>query len=79
MEYRRPVVPLKSKVAAGLLAIFLGGFGIHKFYLGKAGQGILYLIFCWTGIPAIIVFIEGITYLCSSDEAFAAKYGAKYF
>lgn len=64
----------KSKVAAGLLGIFLGGLGIHKFYLGKAGQGVLYLIFCWTFIPAIIGFIEGIVYLCESDESFAKKY-----
>lgn len=71
------LVPIKSKVAAALLAIFLGGFGIHKFYLGKAGMGILYLVFCWTGIPAIIGFIEGIIYLCESDQSFAAKYGGR--
>ncbi|MEA1568161.1 NINE protein, partial [Salmonella enterica] len=38
----------KSRIAAALLAFFLGGFGVHKFYLGKIGQGFLYLIFCWT-------------------------------
>jgi len=65
----------KSKIAAGLFALFLGGISIHKFYLGKPGQGILYILFCWTFIPAIVAFIEGIIYLCSSDEAFAAKYG----
>ncbi|HFF4522772.1 TPA: TM2 domain-containing protein, partial [Acinetobacter baumannii] len=53
----------------------LGGFGAHKFYLGKVGQGILYLIFFWTFIPAIIAFFEGIIYLCTSDEDFAKKYG----
>jgi TM2 domain-containing membrane protein YozV len=35
---------------------------------------ILYLVFCWTGIPAIIGFIEGIIYLTSSDEKFYSKY-----
>lgn len=65
----------KSRIAAALLAFFFGGFGIHKFYLGKIGQGFLYLIFCWTFIPAIIAFIEFIIYLCSSDEEFARKYG----
>ncbi len=65
----------KNKVVAGLLAIFLGGFGIHKFYLGKIGQGILYLIFCWTFIPAVIGFFEGIIYLATSDENFESKYG----
>ena len=40
----------KSKVAAGLLGIFLGGLGIHKFYLGRWGWGIVYLLFFWTYI-----------------------------
>ena len=65
----------KSRVAAILLAFFLGGFGVHKFYLGRVGQGILYLIFFWTFIPAVIAFIEFIIYLTMSDEAFAEKYG----
>ena len=64
----------KNKLAAALLAIFLGGLGIHKFYLRKVGMGILYLIFCWTGIPAIIGFIEGIYYLCISDQTINDKY-----
>ena len=68
-----PAWPVKSKVAAGLLGIFLGAFGIHKFYLGKVGMGILYLLFCWTYIPGIIGFIEGVIYLCSSDENFQLK------
>ncbi len=65
---------MKNKLAAGLLGIFLGGLGIHKFYLGQTGRGILYLVFFWTGIPAIIGFIEGIVLIASSDEAFNAKY-----
>lgn len=65
----------RSRVAAALLALFLGGFGIHKFYLGHPLLGILYLVFCWTFIPAFIAFIEAIIYLCMSDENFARKYG----
>jgi len=65
----------KSRITAGILAILLGDFGIHKFYLGKIGQGIVYLIFCWTGIPAIIGLVEGILYLLMKDEEFAQKYG----
>lgn len=68
-----PAWPIKSKIAAGILGIFLGGIGVHKFYLGKVGMGILYLLFCWTGIPAIVGFIEGIIYLCSNDENFQLK------
>ena len=43
-----------------VLAIFLGGIGIHKFYEKKAAAGILYLLFCWTFIPLLIAFFEGI-------------------
>ena len=62
-------------MTAALLAFFLGGLGAHKFYLGKVGQGFLYLIFCWTFIPAIVAFIEFFIYLSTSDEDFARKYG----
>ena len=55
----------KSKLAAGLLGIFLGGFGIHRFYLGYIGLGIaqiaVTLITC--GIGALWGFIEGILIL----------------
>lgn len=65
----------KSRVTAALLAFFLGGFGAHKFYLGRIGWGLVYLLFCWTFIPAIVAFIEFIIYLTMTDEAFAEKYG----
>ena len=65
----------KSKLAAALFALFLGGIGIHKFYLGRIGWGIVYLLFCWTVIPAIIGFIEGILLLIMSQSDFNRKYG----
>ena len=68
-----PSWPVRNKVAAGILGIVLGGIGAHKFYLGKIGTGILYICFCWTGIPAAIGFIEGIIYLCSNDENFQLR------
>ena len=68
---------MKSKITAGILAILLGGFGVHKFYLGKVGMGILYLVFCWTGIPGIVGLIEGIIYLTCSDDEFQTKYVTK--
>ena len=58
-----------NKIAYALLAIFLGGLGVHKFYAGKTGSGILYLIFCWTIIPALIGFIEGIVALTKPADA----------
>ncbi len=69
-----PAWPIKSKTTAGILALLLGGLGIHKFYLGKSGMGVLYLLFCWTYIPGIIAFIEGIQYLTSNEENFQLKH-----
>lgn len=68
-----PAWPIKSKVVAGILALLLGGIGVHKFYLGKTGMGILYILFCWTGIPGIVAFIEGIMYLAGNDHNFQVK------
>lgn len=65
---------MKNRILAGVLAIFLGGLGVHKFYTGHILLGIIYLLFCWTYIPEIIGVIEGIIYLVSSDEKFNAKY-----
>ncbi|PKF61037.1 hypothetical protein CW745_12045 [Psychromonas sp. psych-6C06] len=65
----------KSKIAVALLAFFLGGFGVHRFYLGQIGLGFLYLLFCWTLIPSIVAFIEFILFLTMSDDAFNEKYG----
>lgn len=65
----------KTKMAASLLAIFLGSFGIHKFYLGDTGKGILYLVFFWTAIPGIVGFIEGIIWLTQSNEKWLSEFG----
>lgn len=65
----------KNKIVAALLALFLGGFGIHKFYLGRIGWGVIYLLFCWTAIPALIALVEFVLLLIMSDERFAQKYG----
>lgn len=65
----------RSRVVAAVLALVLGGLGAHKFYLGSIFLGIIYLVLCWTFIPAIVAFIEGIYYLTLSDSDFEKKYG----
>ena len=57
-----------NKVAYVVFALLLGGLGIHKFYSGKIGMGILYLVFCWTFIPAIVAFIEAIIALTKPSD-----------
>lgn len=65
---------MKNKTIAAILAFFLGAIGIHKFYLGKTGQGVLYLVFCWTLIPAILALIDFIMLLVMSEEKFNSTY-----
>lgn len=65
-----------KKVLAGLLGIFLGGFGVHKFILGYQKEGIIQIIItvCTCGFGQIIGLIEGIIYLTKSDEEFYQTY-----
>jgi len=48
----------KDPVIGILLALFLGSFGAHRFYLGQNGIAIIYILFCWTAIPGFIALIE---------------------
>lgn len=60
---------LKSKIVAGLLGIFLGGLGIHNFYLGYTTKAVIQLVLgiisCGT-ISSIWGLIEGILILCGN-------------
>ncbi|SDI70737.1 TM2 domain-containing protein [Chryseobacterium jejuense] len=68
---------MKSKSTTTLLAFFLGGLGIHRFYLGQNVMGILYLIFCWTFIPALIAFVDFFVFIFMSESRFNYKYNPK--
>lgn len=59
-----------NKVAYVLLAIFLGGLGIHKFYSGKTALGVLYILFCWTFIPSLIALIEAIIAISKTSDVY---------
>lgn len=82
-QYNNASQPHKSKVAAGVLAILLGGLGIHKFYLGYTKEGLIMLIVSIIGsllfglgaaVMEVIGIIEGIIYLTKSDEDFYKTY-----
>ncbi len=68
----------RSNILAGVLAILFGWLGVHKFYLGKNFQGIMYILFSATGIPWIVSIVEGIIYLRATPEEFYYKYVIKY-
>ena len=73
----RPSTPTsgaEKKMVAGILAILLGGFGVHKFYLGYTKEGVIQLLLSLVCIGGIIGIIEGIIYLTKSDEEFVATY-----
>ena len=61
-------------MAAAVMAIALGIFGIHKFYLRKPFLGVLYLVFCWTSIPALIGLVEGLIYATMDQEKWNEKH-----
>ncbi|MDO4754647.1 MAG: TM2 domain-containing protein, partial [Bacillota bacterium] len=54
---------LVNKYVYALLAIFFGSIGLHKFYAGKYGSAVLMLLTCWSFIPTIVGFVQGIVAL----------------
>ena len=58
-----------NKVIYILLAVFLGSFGIHKFYAGKPIQGLLHILFCWTAIPHVLAIISAVLTLFKPADA----------
>ena len=70
---------MKDKNVAALFALFFGIFGIHRFYLGQVGRGILYLMFFWFfGITAIIGLIDAIIFFSMDNDEFDYKYNRNY-
>jgi TM2 domain-containing membrane protein YozV len=65
---------IKSQSVAAVLAAFVGGIGIHRFYLRSPISGIFYILFCWTGIPGLIAFVETFIYTFMSQQSWARKY-----
>ena len=84
MNYQSGSTSPKEKMVAGLLGIFLGSLGIHKFYLGYTTEAIIMLAVTLaggfislglvSGVMGIIGLIEGIIYLTKSDEEFQQMY-----
>lgn len=70
---------MKDKNVAGVMALILGTFGVHRFYLGQTGLGVLYCVFFWTGITAIAGVIDAIILFSMDQDRFDLKYNWKQF
>lgn len=69
-----PVLRNLSRTTAALLALLLGGLGVHRFYLGRPVSGILFLLFCWTLVPVLIAFVQSIILFSITDAEFTDQY-----
>ncbi|MBX2874002.1 MAG: NINE protein [Saprospiraceae bacterium] len=68
---------MKDKNVAGILALFFGWLGIHRFYLGQIGLGILYMFFFW--VSWIIALIDAIAFFAMDKVEFDEKYNREMF
>jgi len=68
----------KSKIVASMLALFLGVFGTHHYYLGSAAAGLLIVLMnCFVGVGFIVGWVEGFMLLAMTREEFDAKYNER--
>ena len=65
---------MKNRGIAIVLALFLGGFGIHRFYIGQVAWGFMFLLFCWTFVPAFFALIDVIRYAVIGEAEFQRRY-----
>jgi TM2 domain-containing membrane protein YozV len=68
---------MKNRITTAFLALFLGGIGVHRFYLGQIAKGIFSILLCWTFIPLIIGIFDFVIFLLMSPEFFDYKYNKK--
>ncbi|MDE6302625.1 MAG: hypothetical protein K2M36_03445 [Clostridia bacterium] len=65
---------MKNKTTAAILALVGGTIGLQQAYLGNDGAFGWSILFCWTGIPAIISFFHAIYLICLTQQSFDKKY-----
>lgn len=65
---------MKDKSTAAILALFLGTIGVHKFYLGRIGAGVAYMIFSFTLIPALLGVIDFFVLALMDPDEFNRRY-----
>lgn len=70
---------MKKNYYNAILIAFIGGFfGLQEFYVGNIVRGIFAIIFCWTGIPTLIAFVQSLKWLFKGEEYFNNKYNKTF-
>ncbi len=69
---------MKNKYVAAFLALIFGWLGVHRFYLGQVGLGILYLILLGTGLSFLLGLIDAVAFFAMDPERFDEKYNRRY-
>jgi TM2 domain-containing membrane protein YozV len=64
----------KSRTTAALLALFLGAFGVHHFYVGNTRRGLYYLAFSWTFVTVVLGWIDAIRMGLADEQDFQRKF-----
>lgn len=64
----------RSMTVAAILAVFVGGFGIHRVYLGQYWRALLYFVFSWTFIPTFFGIVDAIRYVAMGQEEFDRRF-----
>lgn len=65
---------MKNRGIAIVLALLLGGLGVHRFYVGRITSGFFMLLFFWTFIPALIALYDAIMFAVMGEDGFNKKY-----
>jgi len=69
---------MKNKNITAILAFFGGFVGLHRFYLGQIGLGVVYALLFFTGISFILGILDGIIFLTMDQQVFDAKYNRRF-
>jgi len=68
---------MKNRTTAAVFAFFLGGLGVHRFYLGQVGLGILYFCLMFIGVSFVLGFIDAAVFMTMDDKEFDRRYNSK--